>query len=65
MQVKSPFEKGGFRGFQAVIKIPPYPPLAKGGKILSVHCHFNFETHHLGYIAQTNPRPRRRVERDI
>jgi hypothetical protein len=30
-QLKSPFEKGGFRGISASYKIPPTPPLEKGG----------------------------------
>jgi hypothetical protein len=31
-QVKSPFEKGGFRGISSSYKNPPCPPLIKGGK---------------------------------
>jgi hypothetical protein len=29
--LKSPFEKGGFRGISNSYKIPPTPPLEKGG----------------------------------
>jgi len=29
--LKSPFEKGGFRGISGGDKIPPIPPLEKGG----------------------------------
>jgi hypothetical protein len=30
--IKSPFEKGGFRGiFKGYFQIPPNPPLVKGG----------------------------------
>jgi hypothetical protein len=29
--LKSPFGKGGFRGISVIYKIPPYPPLEKGG----------------------------------
>jgi hypothetical protein len=29
--IKSPFEKGGFRGISIGYKIPPSPPLEKGG----------------------------------
>jgi len=31
-RLKSPFEKGGFRGISGGYKIPPNPPLGKGGK---------------------------------
>jgi hypothetical protein len=31
--LKSPFEKGGFRGISSDAIIPPDPPLEKGGKI--------------------------------
>jgi hypothetical protein len=33
LQLKSPFAKGGFRGISRGYKIPPNPPLKKGGKI--------------------------------
>jgi hypothetical protein len=29
--IKSPFEKGGFRGISSGYQIPPNPPLEKGG----------------------------------
>jgi hypothetical protein len=29
--LKSPFEKGGFRGISNSYKLPPNPPLEKGG----------------------------------
>jgi hypothetical protein len=29
--LKSPFGKGGFRGISGSYKIPPHPPLEKGG----------------------------------
>jgi hypothetical protein len=29
--LKSPFEKGGFRGISGAYKIPPNPPFSKGG----------------------------------
>jgi hypothetical protein len=29
--LKSPFEKGGFRGISSAYKIPPNPPFSKGG----------------------------------
>ena len=32
LQLKSPFEKGGFRGISSGYKIPPNFPLRKGGE---------------------------------
>jgi hypothetical protein len=42
--LKSPFGKGGFRGISAADKIPPNPPLAKGGiKTSSNQAHHLFD----------------------
>jgi len=43
-QLKSPFEKGGFRGISNGYKIPPNPPLRKGGEDQLFQGHVNCET---------------------
>jgi hypothetical protein len=40
-RLKSPLEKGGFWGILGAYKIPPAPPLEKGGKYLPFDGHFD------------------------
>jgi hypothetical protein len=49
--LKSPFEKGGFRGISGAYKIPPTPPFSKGGiKATSKQAHKLFFNDLIGLL---------------